>query len=241
MLARLAPLALSACATSWITTQATGTANIWDEHVREVAVPQPGLDERLDISVPLVEQYEQAPGSAAPKPVPFAIACSTDQHGRDVVYHAAFRYGSFWKKATAVWFLAEAASASLLLLAGDGTIDDQVYGTLLAADAAVTGALFFLPREEIYRRDERDATTHVRSDCPDGLALQIGGDTFAIDAAGHIGEVGDAAFGEWKLAPTGELAVSLAGQTALLRVAGPSARVATGTLSVAEGTLSLAP
>ena len=201
--AMLALAATSGCATTWVITQASGTPRVWDEHVREVDVPEPGITERLTVTLPLRIDYvpadAAAPGqpAAPPKPRVFALTCSTDQDAQDVVYHQAFRYGSFWKKSTAVFFLAEAAGASLLLLAGDGKVDDQVYGGFLAADAAVSGALFFLPREEIYRHDDKPVSTHVRSDCPDGLALAIDGTEYPVDAAGRLTDVGQTALDDW--------------------------------------------
>ena len=233
----LLPLFASGCGTAWIMTQASGTQGLWDEHVHEVAVPQPGVDERLTVTLPLTSA---APASATP--APHALTCTTAQHGHERVYHAAFRYGSSWKKATAVFFAMEAVGAATLLLAGDGQIDDQTYGALLAADAAITGAIFFIPRKEIYRSDERDAMTPVRSDCPDGLTVQIGGDTFAIDAAGRLGDVGEVALTEWLRTSAGELAVAFAGQTALMQPnAGPGPRSLGASFAVPEGTLSLAP
>ena len=227
----------SGCATTWTITQASGTQRIWDEHVREVDVPEPGITERLTIDMPVTTQYEPVAAPAAgtttappaplppPKPLPFALACNVDQAAHDTVYHSAFRYGSFWKKSTAVFFLAEAASAAALLLAGDGQADDQVYGGALAIDAAVTGAIFFIPREEIYRREDRPISTHVRSDCPDGLALAIAGTEYPVDAAGRIGEVGDAALDDWMKRPAGPIEIHIAGASQPLPL-GPDERCA---------------
>ena len=231
----------SGCATSWIATQATGTARIWDEHVREVDVPQPGITERLTVTLPLEPVYASTSTSAstgtgpstgpststlAPaKPEPFALTCSTDQDGHDLVYHQAFRYGGFWKKSTAISFLVEGALASALLLTAHGKIDNQVYGGYFAADAAVTGALFFLPREEIYRQDDRPVSTHVRSDCPDGLALEIGGTEYPVDAAGRLGELGDAALDAWMKVPGAPIEVRIGGARQVISL-GPDARCA---------------
>jgi len=33
--------------------------------------------------------------------------------------------------------------------------------------------------------------TPLRSDCPDGLVLEIGGDSFPVNAAGRLGELGE--------------------------------------------------
>lgn len=219
----IALLALaSGCATTWITTQATGTAGLWDESVREVHVPQPGITEKLTVTMPLAIEYEpQQPQSdphALPpprKPLPFALTCSSDQQGNDIVYHSAFRYGSRWKKGTAVMFLAEAALASVFLLEADAHPDQAGQNYLgagfFAADALVTGVLFFAPREEIYRHDLAPVATHVRSDCPDGLQLAIGDTVVPIDAAGRIGDVGEAALDAWMKAPNAPVEVRFAG------------------------------
>jgi hypothetical protein len=222
--------ATSGCATTWIASQAAGVPRIWDEHVREVAVPQPGVTERLTVTLPLelapaaatTTAATTAPAPPAP-PAPFALTCSTDQDARNIVYHQAFRYGSFWKKSTAIWFLAEGAVGTALLLASHGKIDDQVYGGYLAADAAVTGALFFLPREEIYRQDDTPVSTHVRDDCPPGLALAIDGTAYPVDAAGRLGDVGDAALDAWMKSPGAPIEVRVAGASQPLSI-GPDAR-----------------
>jgi hypothetical protein len=263
----IALLALaSGCATTWITTQATGTAALWDESARNVHVPQPGITEELTVMMPLEIEYEpQEPQTdphalpPPPKARPFALACSADQAAKDVVYHSAFRYGSFWKKGTAVMFLAEAAIAGVFLLEGNAHPDqpgNYVASGFFAADALVTGVLFFAPREEIYRHDLAPVSTHVRSDCPDGLELAIGDTVVPIDAAGHLGEVGDAALDAWMQAPTAPVEVRFAGKSLPLAlgpgeqctwrrahdhqacVAQTAARSVTITIEVPPGTLT---
>src|SRR5262245_48948244 len=142
----------SGCATSWTISQAMGRPQVWDEGVREVSVPQPGITERLTVTLPLETAYEPAgyvPAGQLPppkKPLPFALACSTDHDAQDVVYHSAFRYGSRWKKGTAIMFLVEGALATLLYAAStDQHPEDIVYAGALGLDAVVTGALFFAP------------------------------------------------------------------------------------------------
>lgn len=180
-----ASVASTGCFTTWVGTQAAGKPGAWDEKVREENVPLPGITERLLVSMPL----------ATPS---FKLECHSVQNAKDAVYHTAFRYGAGWKKATAIMFLAEAALASVMLLTYDkekpGT---AVVGGLLAVDALGTGVLFFVPRKEVYRRDEKAVTTELRTDCPDGLVVDIGGDQFPVDAAGRIGELGEAAFDAW--------------------------------------------
>jgi len=234
MLARLSPLLLAGCATSWITIQATGTQRALDEDVHEARVPQPGIQERLTVTVPAAPQLQ---GSAA---VPFALTCATDQTGHDLVYHQAFRYGSRWKKATAIAFLVEGAlGAALFLTATSQHPDGYLYGGFLAADAVLTAPLFFIPRKEIYRTDDTPVTTAVRSDCPDGLALEIGSDTFPVDAAGKIGELGEAALADWRKTPGPPLRVTIGGQEREIACA---PQTCTATIPVAVGALtSLAP
>ena len=212
MFARLGfTLLLSGCATSWIALQASGTQRALDEGVHEVRVPQPGVDEHLTVSLPLATQVTGA-GSAA-QPAPFALTCTTEQQAHDVVYHQAFRYGSRWKKMTAFAFVLEGALGAALLLTADSQHPDgYLYGGFFALDAAITAPLFFIPRKEIYRTDNALVTTPVRSDCPDGLALEIAGDTFPIDAAGKISDVGEAALAAWMKAPSGAIRVTVAGQ-----------------------------
>jgi hypothetical protein len=230
MFARLFPLVLAGCATSWITVQATGTQRVLDEDVHEVHVPEPGIDEHLSVTVPLATQYV---GSAAQ---PFALTCATEQQAHDRVYHQAFRYGSRWKKTTAIAFLVEAAAGAALFFTADSkNPNGYFYGGFLAADAALTLPLIFIPRKEIYRTDEVPMTTAVRSDCPEGLALEIGDATFPVDAAGKIGDVGEAALAQWRTTPGAPMRVSIAGQE---RDATCGPQTCTAMIPVAVGTLT---
>ncbi len=218
---------LSGCFSFWGLSQLTGTQSAWEQNVREESVPMPGVDESLVVTLPLGFEYEPVPYRSStdttppPAPVvkPFAIACSANQRGRDTVYRSAFRYGSRWKKLTAISFLAESAIAAAVLLGGDrSTPKTQLWGGFFAIDAIGTAAIFFIPRKEIYRKDEKTVITPIRNDCPDGLMLELGGDSFPINAAGELGELGDAALDQWMAAPTGALQVSLDGRTTLLFV-----------------------
>ena len=105
-----------------------------------------------------------------------------------------------------------ALGAIFWLSATDQKPDGYLYGGFLAADAVLTAPLFFIPRKEIYRSDDVAVTTPVRSDCPEGLALEIGSDTFPVDAAGMLGELGDTALDDWMKAPNGPLRIDIAGQ-----------------------------
>jgi len=225
-------LTVSGCATTWITTQAVGKPAAWDEGVREVSVPLPGVQERLAIKLSLVTEYTTTnvstvkPGEttapytgASSVAEPFALACSTEQRARDVVYHSAFRYGKRWKLMTGIMALVEGGLATAFLLSKrDQHPEYVVYGGFFALDAAITAGLFFIPRKEIYRKDEQPIVTHVRSDCPEGMTLAVGADRFPVDAAGRIGEVGEAAIDAWMSAPAGQLQLEVAGQVRTLEV-----------------------
>ncbi len=218
---------LTGCFSFWGLSQITGAQSAWEQNVREERVPLPGVEENLVVTLPLGFEYEPAPyrsstdTTPAPAPVvkPFAITCNAHQRGRDTVYRSAFRYGSRWKKFTAISFLAESAIATAVLLGGDRTTaKTQLWGGFFAVDAIGTAAIFFIPRKEIYQQTEKTVITPLRTDCPDRLVLEIGGDSFPINAAGRLGELGDAALDQWMAQPTGALQVSLDGRTALLLV-----------------------
>jgi hypothetical protein len=215
----VAALAGSGCFTTWTVSQAAGHPEIWDERVREEKVPMPGITERLVVTVPLIVELEPARPATVdtpytpPSPLPFTLQCKADQFGKDAVYHSAFRYGSSWKRNAGIMFLLEAGSAAAFLLLGEEESSDLLWGTLLAADALGTGVIFWLPRKEVYRRDVKGVRTPLRSDCPESLTITIGADTFPVDAAGRIGEVGDLALDDWMQQPSGPLLLSLEGRS----------------------------
>ena len=247
MFARLFPLLLSGCATSWIITEAAGGQRVLDEGVHDVHVPQPGIEEHLAVTLPLSPTTVPASQPGQPPTVtPITMTCTSAQSGHDVVYHQAFRYGSGWKKATAISFAIEAALGAVFLLTADEkSSENYAYGGFFAVDAAITAPLFFIPRKEIYRNDDVVVTTPLRTDCPDGLALEINGDSFPIDATGKLGDVAEAALAQYLKAPSGSLRVVLAGQARDL-ACGPQNCVATvpvpvGTLSTATADLRPAP
>lgn len=206
---------ISGCATSWIAVQAVGGQRVLDEGVREVRVPQPGIQERITISLPLVTEYATSSGTSTPAPpLPFALGCRTEQHAQDVVYHSAFRYGRKWKWASGIMFLAEGAIAAALIFAskGEDKQSSQLVGAVVGLDAVITGGLFLIPRKEIYRHDQQASITPVRSDCPEGTTLTIAGVEWPVDATGQIGELGEAALDAWMTAPNGWLVLRVAGQ-----------------------------
>jgi len=233
MLARsLVALALiPGCATGWIATEAAGGQRVLDEDVHEVHVPQPGVTEHLNVTL-----QEPAPAMGSAAATTASVTCGIDQSATDLVYHQAFRYGSRWKKAAAIAFVLEAAaSAAFLLTASDKEPNGYVYGGYLGLDALVTAPLIFIPRKEIYRTDEVPVTTAVRDDCPDGLAIAIGSDSFPVDASGRIGDLGAAALAEWMKTPGAPLRIDIAGQERELACTGPTC---TGTIPFAAGTLT---
>ncbi len=224
----LALIGTSGCGMTWITTQATGTQGAWDEHVREEAVPLPGVTEQLKVELPLAVAYEQVEtpgvnGAAATHhdgaAIPFALACSVTQSGKNRVFHSAFRYGSQWKKETGIAFLLEGGLAALLIgTASAAHPNGYIYGTFFALDALVAGSIFFIPRKEIFRQDDVLVSTPIRTDCPENLALDIGGERYPIDAVGKIGEVGEQALNEWMAAPKGPLLANFDGKSMELEI-----------------------
>jgi len=270
VVAAVVPLA-GGCATTWITTQVAGSPHLWDEDIREESVPLPGFTEQLVVGLPLGGAADDTTGATGAtganhptEPVRFAVACTSQQRARDVVYHQAFRYGRHWKKQAALATLLEGLLATAFVVsAGDDEIGRQAAGVYFGVDALVTAGLMLLPRKEIYRRDERPVTTGFRTDCPDGLVLEIGGERFPVDAAGHIGERGEVLLDDWMATPSGSLRALLGDGAAELVVSAEERcawasqhhadqprncsvgatrpTVATTTLTVAPGTLTSAP
>lgn len=219
------------CFTTWAVSRALGGPP-WEEGVREEVVPLPGVTERLTVALPLRPPTPASSSTSTTTtgaiPVaaalPFALQCATHQQGTDSVYHSGIVHGRNWKIATGTAVLVEAASSALFLLATRNDADPQnrlegkLAGGFLALDAIGSAVLFFLPRREVVRTDQRVTATPVRADCPDGLTLDVGGDSFVIDAAGRLGEVGDAALAAWMQQPAGPLQVTLDGRALDLRV-----------------------
>lgn len=212
----LVPLlfATSGCFSSWAITQAAGRQPMLDEGVREERVPMPDVRERLHITMPLAPQFRPvdahttstttgARTTVADEPRPFAFECRSTQTASNAVYRSGFRYGGTWKKITAVMFAIEAGLAAAYYFGSDrNRPENQLAMGLIGADALGTAALFFVPRKETYRRQVEPEYSQIRSDCPAGLLLEIAGETFPVDAAGRIGEVGEAALDDWMRAPS---------------------------------------
>ena len=218
----LASTLLSGCFTSWVVTQATGGAKYLDEGARDESVPLPDAVERLTIKLPVARNLYVS-NAATPPPAPpieapltFAFVCSVEQAGTNEITHSAFRYGSKWKLGTGLMFLAEAALAATFLFTEPEKPEEkslqQALGGVLAADALGTAVLFFIPRKEVFRVEQQSLVTPIRTDCPDGLVLGLGTQTYPVDATGAIGEAGLAALDQWMASPTGYLTLSFQGQ-----------------------------
>jgi hypothetical protein len=224
-LSALLLLPLTGCFTSWVVIQASDSAKILDEGVHESKVPVGGVREELRVWMPFAVQHDPPPPSPTGGPgigvgaaQPFALGCQVTQRGQDTVYHAAFRYGNTWKRAAVVMFAAEAIAAALIYIDDRDSAGNQVTAAVFAADAIGTGLLAFAPRKEIYRTEQRPDDTLVREDCPSGLALEVGGKAFPVDAAGRLGTLGDTAVDEWMSRPGAPMDVTLAGQRVELPV-----------------------
>ena len=188
----------SGCFTSWAVTQAVGGQRTLDEGVREERVPQPDVHERLHVMMPFVQRYATAtPDTTTDTAAPFE--CRSSQSATDAVYRSNFRYGGRWKKVAAAMFLIEAGIAAAVYFAGDRAEPGaQLTIGFFGLDAIGTAALIFVPRKEIYRRDVLPVHSSIRNDCPAGIVVEIAGETFPVDAAGQIGELGDAALASWR-------------------------------------------
>jgi len=211
-LGALATLSTTGCFTTWVTLRAAGYPGAVDENVKEQRVPLPGLDEKLVVS--LAPEQITATG--------FSFSCSAAQHGRDAMYRASYRYGRGFKTGTGIMFLAEAAMSAVFLLTEPKNEANKPLavagGVFFGIDAIGTAAVFFIPRKERYERTEINVETPIRSVCPDGVMIEIAGETYPLDAAGSLGEVGSAAFDQWMAAPNGSVLVAFAGRTAMIDV-----------------------
>jgi hypothetical protein len=194
---------LTGCFSTWTTLQATGHPGASDENVREERVPQPGVREHLTVSI-----------------VDGQFKCTASQQATDIVYRSGYRYGSRWKKSTALMFVAEAALATAFYFSNpDDPSKRMTYlvgAGFFALDAIGTGVIAFIPRKEIYREQTVAITTPVRDVCPEGLSVQIAGETYPINAAGRIGELGEAALGEQR-APGADLVIDFEGRSSPVR------------------------
>jgi hypothetical protein len=216
------------CFSTWVGLQATGHPGAVDENVREERVPQPGVSEHLAVTLTSDGRFK----------------CASTQMARDVVYHSGYRYGSRWKKGAALMFITEAALATAFYFSNPDDPSKRASYLLaagfLAVDAVGTGVIAFIPRKEIYREQPVAVSTPVRDACPEGLSVQIAAETYPIDAAGAMGELGQAALAEWQRTPNSELLVDFEGRTSSLRTDGvlrsaifdvPAGTLAGGTLA----------
>ncbi len=196
-------LMTSGCFTTWTGLQIAGYPGAPDENIREVRVPQPGIREQLVIRLTQDNTFE----------------CTAMQGATDVVYHSAYRYGKNWKIATAGMFVVEGLLATYFALtySQDKHPQDALGAGYFAIDALGTAALIFAPRKEVFSTKSVPMTTTIRSACPDGVALDIGGEVYPINAAGSVGELGQVALDDWMRAPTGSMQVTFAGRAASIR------------------------
>ena len=200
----------SGCFTSWAITQSSGNQRILDEGVRQEHVPLPDVRERLHVTMPLAPQRAPKFRTAATASsvnqfdeLPFAFECVSTQTASDTVYRSGFRYGSRWKKVAAAMFVMEAGIAAAYFFASDREKPgNQLAIGFFGLDAVGTAALLFVPRKEVYRQDVEPVFSRIRSDCPTGLILEIAGETFPVDAAGRVGELGEAALDGWMRTPS---------------------------------------
>jgi hypothetical protein len=199
----LALLTTTGCFTTWTGLQLAGYPGAPDEKIREVRVPQPGIREQLVITLTPDNKFE----------------CTAMQGATDVVYHSAYRYGKSWKIATAGMFVVEGLLATYFALtySQDKHPQDALGAGYFALDAVGTAALIFAPRKEVFSTKSVPMTTTIRSACPDGVALDIGGEVYPINAAGLVGELGQVALDDWMRAPTSSMQVSFSGRTAPIR------------------------
>ena len=211
------------CFSTWVGLQATGHPGAVDENVREERVPQPGVREHLAVTLTADGHFK----------------CTATQTATDVVYHSGYRYGSKWKKGAAIMVLAEAALATALYFSNPDDpgkrMSYRIGAGFFALDAIGTAAIAFIPRKEIYREQSVAVSTPVRDVCPEDLSVQIAAETYPIDAAGSVGELGEAALAEWQRTPNSQLLVDFAGRTSPVRSDG---LVRSAIFDVPAGTLA---
>lgn len=211
-------LGATGCFTTWTGVRLAGLPGAPDESKREERVPQPGIQEHLAVTL-----------------VNGKLACSSTQSGTDTVYRAAYRYGKGWKRTTALMFLTESLLATAIYFGKPDDPGHVIGAGFLAVDAVGTAALFFIPRKEIYATETKPVTTAIREACPDGLVLEIASETYPIDAAGSVGELGQLALDDWMRAPNSSLLVDFMGRTSALRSDGA---IYAATFDVPAGTLA---
>ena len=182
----------SGCFASWGTVQAMGKPHELDTGGREERVHAADVREFLHVTVLFIPREN----------APVEIGCNTTQVATDTVHSSVFRYGGGFRKAAAIAFAVEAGIAAAIYFGADHeNTGAMITAGVFAADALGSAALVMVPRKEISGRAEVKVSTPIRTDCPDGMTIEIAGETFPIDAAGHIGELGEAAHEAWKHAP----------------------------------------
>jgi hypothetical protein len=188
------------CATMWGLSKIISDKPPFEEKSSEQAVPLPGVKEQLVVTLhlegkpvppanaantPTTPTPPPAAGASASQPPEPVVECLVAQTGREEVYHAATYYGRNWKWLTGISFVIEAALGTALLLGGDKTTH-YVFGAYWAADALVTGVLYFAPERSSYEHFERNTLSRVRHDCPEGLLIELAGRPVPVDADGAL-------------------------------------------------------
>lgn len=187
----------SACATTWGISQATLGRPPFDENVRKETVPIAGVREQLDLVIDLASR--PAASTAQPGAHPPAtsgdpglgISCRVTQNGKETLYRSSTRYGTKWKYLAAASALLEGAIAASSLLKEEPTAQDTLGGWFLAGDAIGSAILAVIPSRDVYKNSIEATSTLVRSDCPEGVALEVGGRVIPIDATGALGDIGN--------------------------------------------------
>ncbi|MGE0550546.1 MAG: hypothetical protein AB7O24_14185 [Kofleriaceae bacterium] len=214
-IAAMLALTTSGCATIWTIGKVAGTDLAPSENVREVSVPKPGVTERLTVFLD-GDRPNRAPH--APEPL-VRLSCHVDQLGPEDLYRSESVYASGWKWSMLAGVLVEGLAAAALYASRDEEPGAEYAAGLFAVDAVASAGLLLLqPRKDLFTHEQRVVTTRVRSTCPEGVSLDIAGNTFRVDSTGDIGELGSTALGEWMNEPTGAVIVRFETRTAEFRI-----------------------
>jgi hypothetical protein len=226
------------CATLWAGVKLTTGASIAPhENARRETVPTPGLNEELEVIIypaglpkTASSTTSSASGTAPTAPASGTgtsatavstpapqVVCEVRQGGSETEYRASTRYGSRWKFATAVWFVVDALGAVAYYIQREEEPGAILASGFFAVDAVGTAALFFAPSRDEYTAAESYRSWTVRSDCPDGLTLVVGGRSVPVDAAGALGFLGEEALTEAMAEPASVIEVQIGAWSGVIR------------------------